>query len=60
MWQVVRACSELCNGVQVLLSFEVSGTFEGGHEVLERFDNSIDRGDRGLCYVFVLENYCVQ
>ena len=42
---------ELGNGVQILLSFEVSGTFEGGHEVLECFD--------GLCDVFVLEVHCV-
>ena len=50
---------EFCNGVQVLLPFEVGGAFEGGHEVLECFDDSISRGDRGLCDVLVLEIHCV-
>ena len=61
-WRVWKGCGrwqkhalDFHNGVQVLLSFEVGGAFEGGHEVLERFGDSISRGDRGLCDVFVLE-----
>ena len=41
--------------MHVLLSPEVTGTFEGGHEVVECFDDGIGRSDCGLCDIFVLE-----
>ena len=39
---------------------EVSGTFEGSHEVVESFDDGISRSDGGLRDVFVLEIHGVR
>ena len=46
---------EFRDGVHVLLSPEVRGTFEFSHEVVECFDDGISRSDCGLRDVFVLE-----